>query len=74
MAQINNVELTDNGDGTVNVQLGMFGFTVDTGTLFSPSGDYQTVLNNVGTFLREAGFSSLTPEALDAVRAHTFRL
>jgi hypothetical protein len=74
MAQITNVEVSDNGDGTANVQLGMFGFTVDQSALFSSPGDHQIVLANVGTFLREAGFSSLTAEAVAAVRNHTFRI
>jgi hypothetical protein len=74
MAVQNVVIVGPDESGNVTIQMGPYGYGTTVDALFTPPDDSSiSVINNIGTFLREAGYSTLTEDAKAAVAAHDFR-
>lgn len=64
--------LAYNADGTVTVTYGPSTLTVPAAQVEGDTGDQSILLPNVAAFLRKAGYTSLTPQAIAAVAAASF--
>lgn len=66
--QIQGVQLTDNGDGTVNVQIGPSGYTMDKSVLFNPGWNPDAIKLNMRLAHRIGNYGQLnSAEYIDAL-------